>query len=405
MANIQYLQLLEAVDRRSRLTSTGMEIVTTFYVEPATAAPIVVCALLGQVTGTSLANYGRNLPAQDYQYPFCYCVEAHETPFDKRSVASSPARLPLKFGNFNVTTLSAVQAALANPISFDGPVIKGKPATAGTTGIEQAGLAQNMCGAYIEAVYRPLSSIYSGNTPANAFDYIDPQFYPCSRTVPIKTLAIRGVIPLSDYYVADSGLLTDTWSEFTIRRVMCPSVPWSTIQQLTNRINGQKAWSPANMSIVGLPNNTFPLGTLRFDSAEPIKRIIPTCLAADGTTILTTMPTGSPGAIPTTRQMQWYDIIYKFSWRTTFAVWGNKSLQSQGPMPLPWFVEWYDGSTWANIIPGWYEATFPFILSSQIFPADIVQHHKYLDAEDPTLPLNQAPPRSMALAIPLTPFS
>jgi hypothetical protein len=40
-----WINVLEAVDRRTRMTTTGAEIVTTFYVEPASASPIVASAL------------------------------------------------------------------------------------------------------------------------------------------------------------------------------------------------------------------------------------------------------------------------------------------------------------------------------------------------------------------------
>lgn len=49
-----FITLLEAVDKRVRITSTGGEIVTTFYVEPASAAPAVVSRLLGYVVGNGI---------------------------------------------------------------------------------------------------------------------------------------------------------------------------------------------------------------------------------------------------------------------------------------------------------------------------------------------------------------
>ena len=69
---------------------------------------------------------------------------------------------------------------------------------------------------------------------------------------------------------------------------MCPCVPWDTIRQLTNRINGLQAWTPANMTIPGLAKNTFPQGTLRFDSAEPIMRVVPKNFLGDPTVFTVT---------------------------------------------------------------------------------------------------------------------
>ena len=188
----------------------------------------------------------------------------------------------------------------------------------------------NMCGAYVEAVYRPLVSVCNGLTnspwapPPDSFDYLDPQMYPASRTLPVDS----SLYVLANYVVADTGSygtktggspqLVETWKEFTIRRVMCPTVPWATINYYTNRINGLKAWSPASMTIPGLqffdPNNgttviknTFPQGTVRFDSAEPIMRTVPSCFDANGNLIT------DANGLAVTRPIQWWDIVYKFS--------------------------------------------------------------------------------------------
>ena len=172
------------------------------------------------------------------------------------------------------------------------------------------------------AIYRPLPTIYletgvtnpaNWKNPQNAFDYIDPQFYPCSKTIPIGNVgsghsafgAGAWRTPLNA-----AALIADNWQKLTIRRVMCPSVPWNTITQLENRINDLQAWQPTFMTIPGLPNNTFPLGTIRFDSAEVIKRTLPTCINSDSSAVLLDdiYPT-----LPTTILQTWYDIVYKFS--------------------------------------------------------------------------------------------
>ena len=152
------ITLLEAVDKRVRITSTGGEIVTTFYVEPASAAPAVVCRLLGFVVGDGIQGapgtttpYNRQLPAVDYDYPFYYCVEAHPAPFDRRSVTSSPAMLLRQYGGASRTTVRH-RRGLSKPIIFDGPQSLNPDGTHATTN------SPNMCGAYVEAVYRPLLS-------------------------------------------------------------------------------------------------------------------------------------------------------------------------------------------------------------------------------------------------------
>ena len=384
-----FITLLEAVDKRTRITSTGGEIITTFYVEPASGAPIVVSRLLGSVTGDSPASYARNLPAADYDYPFYYCVEAHPTPFDRRSVTSSPAMLLRQYGGASITA-SDIDDALAKPIIFDGPQ------TVNPDGTRNPQNSPNMCGAYVEAVYRPLNSIYNGSTgganAARAFDYIDPQMYPCSRTIPMGAglvIAAQGKGTRRTMTLdGTSALKVDTWHEFTIRRVMCPSVPWDTIRQLTSRINGLRAWTPANMTVPGLPGNTFDVGTLRFDSAEPILRVVPTCVDSNGKLL------GYPDTqLPTTTKMQWWDILYKFSWRTTFDYWHDDNgvyVNGGKPAQLTWNVEWNPTAStglYVSYVPGWYEAYFSISVADNTITAT-----KYPNAEDPALPLNAALP-------------
>jgi len=399
MGETSVITLLEAVDKRVRITSTGGEIVTTFYVEPASAAPDIVCALLGNVSGDGIQGgaettqkYARQLPAHDCDYSFYYCVEAHPTPFDRRSVTNSPALLARQFGGAAVQP-SDIATALAQPIIFDGP------SSTDASGVLTNQKAPNMCGAYVEAVYRPLMTIYSGpiaeqSDLQNVFDYIDPQFYPCSRTFPINGVAGRAdsflltVLGVPTQYGGMSSLMaTETWQEFTIRRVMCPSVPWMTIQQLTGRINGQSPWAPANMKVPGLPFNTFPQGTLRFDSAEPIMRTVPRHFTSDPTKFSL-----DAGGLPYTFPMNWWDITYKFSWRTTYATWKSYDGTEQGPWYITWNCDWYAGynagvfASIYNVLPGWVEMTFQQETNSVV---SFDTRRKYLDAEDTKLPINQ----------------
>jgi hypothetical protein len=171
---------------------------------------------------------------------------------------------------------------------------------------------------------------------------------------------------------------------------MCPAAPWDTIRQLTGRINGQQPWTPANMTIPGLPNNTFPPGTLRFDSAEPIMRTVPKCFDDDPTQF-STIP---PGGVPYTTAMQWWDIIYTFSWRTTYSTWTSYDGTVNGPEYIPWNCDWFIGHPPTffpilgafTLMPGWYEMTFEQPTNPVI---SFATRRKYLDAEDPTLPINK----------------
>ncbi len=397
--------LLEVTDRNVRISSSGMEIVTTFYVEPASAAPIVVCALLGRVDST-VSPPTRTLPGIDFEYPFCYCVEARQRPVDRRAVSSCP---PILGGNYDdETTLDDLTDAVQNAQAiFDGP------SSLAADGSYTSKLTRAMCGAFVDAVYRPLPTVYTedGNTnfadwqnPQNCFDYLDPQFYPASRSFPANGypgtqngFCLMGSISRLPVLAPNSNntslLVTETWQEITIRRVMCPSIPWTTISQLENRINGTNPWTPAHMTIPGLPNNTFPTGTLRFDNAAPVKRSMPTCLDSNGQLIMA--PPGN-NASPATALMTWWDITYTFSWRTTYDLWwkygGVSGTSLQGPEYIPWNCDWYIGAdtgwgNWVALLPGWYEMVFEQPTNPLI---SFNIRRKYLDAEDPALPLEIA---------------
>ena len=250
--------------------------------------------------------------------------------------------------------LNAIQAALSSPAIFNGPWSL-DPAT-GQFKSPPPNVSQ--CGAYIEAIFRPLTTCYkfpdssaiSNSDRIKAFDYLDPQWNLCSKTIPTgKSLQVLHYKSLSSTPLGEDGLITETWREFTIRRVMCPSVPWQTIAALTNRIN-QSAYTPAFCTILS-GNNTFPARCLRYDGAEVVRRIMPTC-TYDGTTIF------AQDGIPTTAPMYWYDIVHKFSWRTLVNYWTDQDGNLHGPEPIGWNASWYSGGVTGgtNFWAGWYDA-------------------------------------------------
>ena len=217
----------------------------------------------------------------------------------------------------------------------------------------------------------------AGATPQLAFDYIDPQMYPCSKTIPIGSTGVghsgfgAGAwrTPLNA-----SSFIVETWQEFTIRRVMCPSVPWKCITALQNRINGLQAWTPANMTVTGVPGNTFALGTLRLDSAEPIRRVVPTCVDGNGKYLL-----GADVAVPITAPVEWWDILYKFSWHTTWALWFDTIGNLQPFSQLSWNCDWADNMmTIRQPLSGWAQGS----CATYDANGNIVTRYKYLNAED-----------------------
>jgi hypothetical protein len=197
----------------------------------------------------------------------------------------------------------------------------------------------------------------------NSFDYVDPQFTPASRTLQgppghlfARYRADATRLDAFNYPVADSAnFAVENWIEFTIKRVMCPRVPWLTIQSLQNRVNID-AWTPQNFSIDGLAPfipvnddlqpNTFPAGTLRFDYAETIPRLLPAAYNSNGDIYLT--DAGAPSARP----VRCYDIVYHFTWRLIWDVWYEANPQADEVGQQSWLEKGPDWITWNMVFTG-----------------------------------------------------
>jgi len=357
------LKVLEWVDRRERITTTGTEIVSTIYCEPASSGPVVIAALLGRVTGNK-TDSRRILPVRDLVYPYCYCVEANRKPLDVRAVASSQGITPPK-SYYDANALKAIRESFLVQAGFDGPL------TTGTDGkYKQPDDPRGECGCYIEAVFRPLLTAYNlseEQSTTGAFDYVDPQFFPCYRTFGnSKALYALPDINLNHYLtknypVGEDMQFTETWQEFTIRRIMCPTVPWQTINKLSNTINFN-AYTPTCFDLPSLPDvgenpngrvHGFPPGTLRFDGCSPIKRVIPSVLVDD------TNETGflfdAYGNPMCAANVSW-DITYRFSWRTIWNWWIDFDGDYHKPGWITWNMQFTGPFGKVNVSPvGWYD--------------------------------------------------
>ena len=104
-------------------------------------------------------------------------------------------------------------------------------------------------------------------------------------------IGLKYLLPGFERYpdVGSEGFITQPMQQFTIRRLMCPTVPSETIATLKGKVNS---------GFFSLGGHNFPPETLRFDDCEVVKRAIP---YSDGTNAgLTT----------------WYDLLYVFTWNT-----------------------------------------------------------------------------------------
>ena len=388
--NRPILNVLEWVDRRERVTTTGTEIVSTIYCEPASSGPMVVAALLGRVTGNELSSK-RVMPVYDPIYPYCYCVEANRRPLDARAVANSESITPSK-NFYDPDPLKAVHEAFLTPPFFDGPV-----SMASDGKYKQPDDTRGECGCYIEAVFRPLLSAYNGSeeqATTGSFDYVDPQFFTCYRTFNNANAlyALPDINPnhwlTKNYKIGEETQFTETWQEFTIRRIMCPTVPWETINKLSNTIN-LYTWQPLwfdlpTLPIFGKPPvQGFPPGTLRFDGCSPNKRVTPTVLKDDNDPLSFLLDAhGNPFCAANTS----WDMTYKFSWRTIWNWWIDFEGNIQEPKWLTWNMQF--GGPFGKLLASpaaWYD-TFAWSFftgtSSITDPDNNVFGAKYRFAED-----------------------
>ena len=380
MPGWKFISKLEIHDRQIHSSPDGMEVINTYYVEPASAGCVVTSALLGAVlyeggvstttgnpqTPTDASGIPRNptkghriLPAQDSQYLNCYCVDAFETMIHPMQTVGTASLLGTsKIGVDDewetIRSMLSATVVLNGPQSLntdvDSPFIKNS--TSPTQGPRP--------GVYIRAVFRPLITNYKignaaddGYPPYDAigfpFDYMNLRINPMSRIIPASA-ALYGVANAGmGFGIAAQGAAeqVDSWLQIAIRRVMCPNIPVQTLAMLKNKINGE-AYIPACFEVPGLelpipkvdidPGDRtkttvtslttvaqqFPKQTLRFDDAIWEKKVIQSCIDQDRSTIDDNgvhIVILEADGVPYTRPMTWYDGELTFSWRTVMDNW------------------------------------------------------------------------------------
>lgn len=245
-------------------------------------APDVVEAMLGSVTQeVEGGNWTRHFPAQDPEYPQCYCNEVKVGQIDPRAIASSPT---LALRNLAVElTPEARYAKFMQQVNS----VQDNPAG----------------GSFLTASYRPLISGYKPEysrheLEGRIFDWIDPHFTPAVRTVPWPD-GMEVVVQEKTSLPGKPG----TWGagvpeevgqpvnvavlEFTVKRLLLGEVNHSLLDPLLNTVN-DSSW-PIIPVRYNIPQ--FPKGTLRFDSYDVVNHFSPS----------------SPGGF-------WYELVYHFLW-------------------------------------------------------------------------------------------
>lgn len=283
----------------------GVEVQRIFHMRPYSQAHQVAAALEGSVyyeADGGGSRWVRALPARDPYCPECYCNEVRIDHVDpqKDSISFSPS---IRWSRFIVK--KSPEAQVAHFLERTRLV-----------GEEPAG------GAFLTASYRPLVSAYrpfvspgdeeegpSEYELAKQFDWIEPRFMPGNLTVPWpEGLNCNSSRTIQQPFIAQVPPETAKpihlpVHEFTIRRLLVGSIPWQTINWLTNTVNaGVKTYESVGEALSGWgwpyredQNRTdlprFLPGTLRFDKCEVVDHYSRT--AANN---------------------KWFELIYHFSW-------------------------------------------------------------------------------------------
>ena len=287
------------IDRTVHTSSTGIEIIRTFHVEPYARHTEFIDSLQGKVEDGK-----RVLPARDTWITNCFCNECEVNFADRRVMASSPS------------------------LSGEDTIMKGL--------VIKEDTADGAAGAIVKAHYRPLVTAWEsteieradGKVPDQAFDWMDPTFTPGMREIPWPTgLFIRVDRPPPFMHANVPAEVGSSFSvpieNITLRRILVDKIPEKEINACMGAVN-EKEFPPNPARAPGFPK--CRPRTLRF------------------------LP-------PTYRHMmdskghRWYEIIYNF---TRIVYWSDKVMDSSGKNKPDWI-------TWNHVFMqplagplGWY---------------------------------------------------
>jgi len=293
------IKTLECVERVVRSSDDGTEITRVLFLDPYEAHPFVLSALLGGIEEDK-----RRKPSSDSYFPDCYCTEAWIDQVAKETMGGSDTL------NYNDGELSDEKGML----EAINRALTTKEVPRGIASVDHAGKVTN-AGCFITAKYKPLVcenpdwSFGAIGYDTDTFDFVDPQLHPITKTVScgagLKYL-LKGALLYGS--VGSEGFVTQPMQQFSIRRIMCPSIPTETIGKLKGKVNGSE---------FKLGKFTFAKETLRFDDCEVTKKAVPNY---DG------------------KLSVWYDLLYIFTWNTIFDEYHDNASVSFSTEPG--FVGW-----------------------------------------------------------------
>ena len=267
MPNLPEPTTLQQWDRTDHSTSSGIEIIRTFYCEPYSSYPSVKQALQGTVTVDDAGVWTRTRPARDTYIPNCYCNEVTADFVDKRAITSSHS---MELPGRNLKEM--LEGAVADEPDDNNRIRE-------TT---ELGVA----GALIKAHYRPLITAWTrtdGSEPDelprfvpedDEWDWMDLKRVPRIRQIQWPEglfITARDFVGLPfNENIPDSassplGLVIE---DISIRRILVGEIPQDVIDQCANCVNREVFPAADSNARPGFP--TCPARTLKFVGADTL---------------------------------------------------------------------------------------------------------------------------------------
>jgi len=231
-------------------SSSGIDIVRTFYVDPYQEYPAVTRRLHGFVEWKD-GKWKRTPPAHDTYVKNCYC-ERTRVNFAHPDAACSADEL--SDGGKNGTIIDKIQK-------------------------QKEALQEGTAGAIITAHYRPLITAWrtTDATDTRIWDWIDPKYVPGIRQIPWPGgmhAAVDGAGEFDTRTVPDEAAqpIAVPVSDFSVKRILVGEPPWIEEKALCESINAEEWPTAGSPAALGL-GMTFPAGTLKFIDMDIVNMV------------------------------------------------------------------------------------------------------------------------------------
>lgn len=228
---------IEQLSRTNHTSTSGIEIVKRFYVEPYEAFTAVTLCLQGFT-----AHGLRSLPCRDSYLHNCYCAETRTDFAHEDAMASDESKAWSGVGSFKQILEGRHPAEPGEAGELPVPE-RWQPETT----------ERGTAGAIVEAHYRPLTTCWRPKEPEDPndegpsdnerkFDWLDLRIRPGVRQIPwprglyiqAKQFIVDRDVNIPDDVANPIGVPVD---DISIRRSLIETPPWKAIETCANSVN------------------------------------------------------------------------------------------------------------------------------------------------------------------------